>query len=196
MNRLLEVVLALGLLVVASPLFLIAAVSIRLVLGHPVFLRQQRPGRHGRPFVLLKFRTMSEERDAAGRLLPDGARLGRLGRWLRATSIDELPEVLNVLRGDMSLVGPRPLRMEYLGRYSPEQARRHEVKPGITGWAQVNGRNLLSWPERFELDVWYVDHRSVGLDLKILLLTVVAVVRGRGISAHGEATMTPFTGTH
>jgi sugar transferase EpsL len=159
-----------------------------------VFVRQLRPGLHGRPFTLLKFRTMTEARDPAGNLLPDEQRLTRLGRFLRRTSLDELPELINVLKGEMSLVGPRPLLMQYLDRYTPEQARRHEVKPGITGWAQINGRNALTWEEKFKLDVWYVDHRSFRLDLRIILLTVWKVLRQEGISQPGQATMEEFQG--
>jgi len=168
---------------------------VRMVLGRPVFYRQTRPGKDGRAFRLYKFRTMNDHRDSSGQLLPDGVRLTALGRWLRRLSLDELPQLLNVLKGEMSLVGPRPLLVEYLERYSPEQARRHEVKPGITGWAQVNGRNALSWEEKFALDVWYVDHQSFWLDLKILFLTLARVVKRDGISAAGEATMPEFMGS-
>jgi lipopolysaccharide/colanic/teichoic acid biosynthesis glycosyltransferase len=164
-------------------------------LGKPVLFRQVRPGLNGKPFVMYKFRTMTEERDAEGRLLPDEKRLTPFGCFLREYSLDELPEFFNVLRGEMSLVGPRPLRMEYLDRYTPEQARRHEVKPGITGWAQVNGRNALPWEEKFKLDVWYVDNWTIWLDLKILWLTLVKVLRREGISAHGHATMPEFKGS-
>lgn len=164
-------------------------------MGRPILFKQLRSGLHGRPFYLYKFRTMTDARNAGGQLLPDEQRLTRLGRWLRATSLDELPELWNVLKGDMSLVGPRPLLMEYLERYTPEQARRHEVKPGITGWAQVNGRNALSWEEKFRLDVWYVDNWSLWLDLKILFMTVLKVLRREGISAEGYATMPEFMGS-
>jgi sugar transferase EpsL len=174
---------------------LVLAVAVRLALGAPVFFRQERPGLAGRTFRIVKFRTMSQARGHDGQLLPDAQRLGRVGRWLRASSLDELPEVFNVLRGEMSLVGPRPLLPQYLARYSPRQARRHEVRPGITGWAQVNGRNALSWEDRFELDVWYVEHRSFWLDLKILGLTALKVIRREGISAAGEATMGEFRGS-
>ncbi len=156
--------------------------------------RQQRPGLHGRPFLLLKFRTMTDARDASGTLLPDAARLTAFGRFLRAASLDELPELLNVLKGDMSLVGPRPLLMQYLGRYTPEQARRHEVRPGITGWAQVNGRNAISWEEKFRLDVWYVDHQSLWLDIRIIAMTIGKILKREGISHPGQATMEEFTG--
>jgi len=182
-------------LVVLSPVLAGVALAVRLRLGAPVLFRQERPGLHGRPFTMLKFRTMTDARDAAGRLLPDAERLTPLGRLLRSTSLDELPELWNVLRGDMSLVGPRPLLVRYLDRYTPEQARRHEVRPGLTGWAQVNGRNALTWEEKFALDVWYVDHASLALDLKILLLTLRRVLAREGISAAGEATMPEFTGT-
>jgi sugar transferase EpsL len=176
------------------PLALIIALAVRLKLGSPVLFRQIRPGHLGAPFPLCKFRTMTDARDASGRLLPDDARLTAFGRWLRRSSLDELPELLNVLRGQMSLVGPRPLLMQYLERYSPEQARRHEVLPGLTGWAQINGRNGISWDEKFRLDVWYVDHRSLWLDVKILARTVAQVYGQHGISAPGEATMPEFQG--
>ncbi len=193
-KRLLDVVGAAAGLVVTSPVQAAAAVAIRRELGPPVLFRQQRPGQGGRPFSLLKFRTMRNGVDASGRVLPDASRLTPLGRRLRAWSIDELPELWNVLRGDMSLVGPRPLLMEYLPRYTAEQARRHSVLPGLTGWAQVSGRNALSWEEKFELDVWYVDHVSLGLDLMILWRTVRAVVARDGISAAGHETMPEFKG--
>lgn len=194
MKRLFDLLLSLGgLLVLALPLLLLWVV-VRRKLGSPVLFRQVRPGLHGRPFMMVKFRTMTDARGADGELLPDAQRLTAFGRFLRASSLDELPELWNVLRGEMSLVGPRPLLMEYLPLYSPEQARRHEVRPGITGWAQVNGRNAVSWDERFKLDVWYVDHRSLGLDLRILWLTVRKVLVREGISAQGEATMSKFTG--
>ena len=194
MKRLCDLLLSLGaLLVLALPLLLLWFL-VRRRLGSPVLFRQVRPGLHGRPFMMVKFRTMTDERGADGELLPDAQRLTPFGRFLRATSLDELPELWNVLRGEMSLVGPRPLLMEYLPLYSPEQARRHEVRPGITGWAQVNGRNAVSWNERFRLDVWYVDHCSLWLDLRILWLTVRKVLVREGISAQGEATMSKFTG--
>lgn len=174
------------------PLLLVVAGLVRWRLGAPVFFRQQRPGRHGRVFELIKFRTMLQATDAGGRLLPDAERLTPFGRWLRATSLDELPELINVLRGEMSLVGPRPLLVEYLPRYSPRQARRHDVPPGLTGLAQVNGRNALSWDEKFEWDVRYVETRSLGMDVRILFSTLWKVVRREGISAQGEATMPEF----
>jgi lipopolysaccharide/colanic/teichoic acid biosynthesis glycosyltransferase len=195
MKRLVDLLGAAAFIVLFSiPLLLIAALVWRK-LGAPVFFRQVRPGLHGRPFQMLKFRTMIDGRDAAGGLLPDGERLTPFGRWLRATSLDELPEVWNVLQGEMSFVGPRPLLMQYLPLYSERQARRHEVRPGITGWAQVNGRNALSWDQKFELDVWYVDNRSLWLDIKIIWMTLRKVVLREGISAAGEATMPAFTGS-
>jgi lipopolysaccharide/colanic/teichoic acid biosynthesis glycosyltransferase len=185
---------AFGLLILAVPLAVLAWL-VRRKLGSPVLFSQVRPGLHGKPFKMVKFRTMTDERDASGALLPDARRVTPFGRFLRASSLDELPELWNVLRGDMSLVGPRPLLMEYLPLYSPEQARRHEVRPGITGWAQVNGRNAISWADKFALDVWYVDHRSLWLDLQILWRTVRKVLVRDGISAAGEATMPKFTGS-
>jgi lipopolysaccharide/colanic/teichoic acid biosynthesis glycosyltransferase len=181
-------------LLLAAPLLLVVALAVRLNLGSPVLFRQRRPGLHGRPFTMVKFRTMRDAIGRDGRPLPDAARLTPFGTLLRATSLDELPELWNVLRGEMSLVGPRPLLMEYLERYTPEQARRHNVRPGVTGWAQVNGRNALSWEERFRLDVWYVEHRSLRLDLHILTRTLTMVLRRTGVSAHGEATMSLFEG--
>lgn len=180
-------------LAVALPVMLVAAIAVRARMGSPVFFIQERPGRLGRPFRLVKFRTMREVNDD-GRQLADEERLTGLGRFLRATSLDELPQLWNVLRGHLSLVGPRPLLMRYLERYTPEQARRHEVLPGITGWAQVNGRNAISWEEKFALDVWYVDHWSLALDLRILLMTVRRVFRREGISRQGHATMPEFMG--
>jgi len=183
-----------GLIVLALPL-LILIFLIRLKLGSPVFFRQKRPGLHGQPFEMIKFRTMTEARDTDGELKPDAERLNNFGRWLRSTSLDELPELWNVLKGEMSLVGPRPLLIDYLPLYSPEQARRHTVRPGVTGWAQVNGRNAISWEEKFALDTWYVDHQSLALDIKILWLTVKKVLVREGISAAGEATMDKFMGS-
>ena len=182
-----------GLLLLAVPLALLAW-QVRRKLGSPVLFTQVRPGLHGKSFRMVKFRTMTDARDASGALLPDAQRLTPFGRFLRASSLDELPELWNVLRGEMSLVGPRPLLMEYLPLYSPEQARRHEVRPGITGWAQINGRNAISWADKFALDVWYVDHRSLWLDLRILWMTVRKVLVRDGISAAGEATMPRFEG--
>ncbi|WP_287195827.1 sugar transferase [Syntrophothermus sp.] len=181
-------------LIVLTPAIFVVSFLIFITMGKPVLFTQERPGKHGRIFRLIKFRTMTKERDAEGNLLPDEQRLTRLGRFLRSTSLDELPELFNVLKGDMSLVGPRPLLPQYLDRYTPEQARRHEVKPGITGWAQVNGRNAITWEEKFTLDVWYVDNWSLWLDIKILALTLIKVFKREGISAAGEATMPEFTG--
>ncbi|MGN6307081.1 MAG: sugar transferase [Mesorhizobium sp.] len=195
MKRLFDMLVSGLALVVLSPFLAALALLVRWHLGKPILFRQVRPGMDARPFEMLKFRSMTDVRRADGTLLPDAERLTRFGRFLRSTSLDELPELWNVLKGDMSLVGPRPLLMEYLPLYSPEQARRHEVRPGITGWAQVNGRNALSWDDKFALDVWYVDNRSFCLDLKIVALTVVRVLKRSGISAEGEATMPRFSGT-
>lgn len=182
-------------LVLVSPVLLIAAAAVRWKLGSPVLFRQERGGLDGSVFVLVKFRSLTDERDASGHLLPDVDRMTQFGGRLRSLSIDELPALINVIRGDMSLVGPRPLLTRYLPRYSAVQRRRHEVRPGFTGWAQVNGRNLVDWESRFELDVWYVDHLSLGLDLKILWRTLTTVVRGTGVSQAGEATMQEFIGS-
>ncbi|HCG99646.1 MAG TPA: UDP-galactose phosphate transferase [Actinobacteria bacterium] len=181
-------------LLLLSPVLIGIAVIIRIIMGKPVLFRQTRPGRDGKPFTMLKFRSMKDIRDDHGALLPDSERLTKFGDFLRSTSLDELPELINVIKGDMSLVGPRPLLMEYLDRYSSEQVRRHEVRPGITGWAQVNGRNTLSWTKRFEHDVWYVDNWSMWLDIKIIWLTIVKVLAREGISAQDHVTMPPFTG--
>lgn len=194
MKRSFDVIVAALALVILSPLLLLLALLVRIKLGSPVLFAQRRPGRHSRVFTLWKFRTMTEARDVAGRLRSDAERLTGFGRWLRSTSFDELPELWNILRGDMSLVGPRPLLVEYLPLYSAEQARRHEVRPGLTGWAQINGRNALAWEEKFKLDVWYVDNRSLRLDFRIIVRTVLMVLRRKGISADGEATMRPFAG--
>jgi lipopolysaccharide/colanic/teichoic acid biosynthesis glycosyltransferase len=194
MKRVIDVVAASVGLVLLSPVFGAVAVVVWLRLGRPILFKQVRPGLHLEPFTLWKFRTMREVFDANGRLLSDDERLTGLGRWLRRTSLDELPQLWNVLRGDLALVGPRPLLMEYLPLYSSEQARRHDVRPGLTGWAQVHGRNALSWDEKFALDVWYVDHVSLWLDLRILLRTVGLVCRGVGVSRDGVATVPPFTG--
>lgn len=182
-------------LAAGAPVIAATAVAVAKDLGRPVLFRQVRPGLHGRPFTLVKFRSMRDAVDRDGRPLPDGERLTAFGQRLRATSLDELPQFWNVLVGDMSLVGPRPLLVEYLPRYSPEQARRHDVKPGITGWAQINGRNALSWDEKFALDVWYVDHQSLALDLRILFATVRTALRKDGVRHAGEATMPPFLGS-
>ena len=182
-------------LLLLSPLLLILMVAVRLKLGSPIFFTQVRPGLNGKPFKMVKFRTMTDARDHDGNLLSDNIRLTSFGRFLRSTSLDELPELWNVLKGDMSLVGPRPLLMEYLPLYTPEQARRHQARPGITGWAQINGRNAISWEAKFKLDVWYVDNQSFWLDLKILAQTIKKVFVREGISAEGEATMPKFTGS-
>ncbi len=192
-KRLIDLVASSAGLIVLFPVMAVVALIVRATMGSPIFVRQQRPGLNGRPFVIVKFRTMRESGDTAP--ANDLDRLAVTGRLLRATSLDELPQLINVLKGDMSLVGPRPLLMQYLPRYTPEQARRHEVKPGLTGWAQVNGRNALSWEERLAMDVWYVDHQSFRLDLQILARTVGMVVRRRGINAPGEATMAEFIGS-
>jgi sugar transferase EpsL len=194
-KRLLDLALTIPALVLLSPVLAVIALLVRLRLGAPVLFRQLRPGLHGRPFTIYKFRTMTEARDGAGQLSLDAQRLTKFGRFLRSTSLDELPELLNILKGDMSLVGPRPLLMQYLDRYSSEQMRRHEVKPGITGWAQVNGRNALTWEQKFALDVWYVDHVSLWLDVKIILMTVWKILKREGISQPGQATMEEFRGT-
>ena len=178
------------------PILILVALMVRWRLGAPVFFRQERPGLKAKPFHLIKFRSMTDERDSDGNLLPDADRLPAFGQWLRSTSLDELPELLNILKGEMSFVGPRPLLMRYLPLYSTEQARRHEAVPGVTGWAQVNGRNAIGWEDKFKLDVWYVDHRSLWLDIKILWLTLLTVVRRDGIQAPGEATMPFFEGNH
>lgn len=193
-KRLFDVAVAAVGLAVLSPVVAGVAAVVRWRLGSPVLFRQHRPGRDGVPFELVKFRTMHDQRDEDGDLLPDEQRLGRFGALLRSTSLDELPELVNVLRGDMSLVGPRPLLTEYLPLYDQHQARRHEVRPGVTGWAQVNGRNARTWQERFDMDVWYVDHVSLALDLRILLRSVGAVLAREGIAADGHVTMEPFTG--
>ncbi len=193
-KRMLDLILVVGSAPFWIPVVLVLAVLVRLRLGSPVLFRQRRPGLNGVVFEMTKFRTMTDARDASGALLPDAVRLTPFGRWLRSTSLDELPELLNVLKGEMSLVGPRPLLVQYLERYTAEQARRHAVPPGLTGWAQINGRNAISWEQKFELDVWYVDHRSLGLDLKIIWLTLLKVVRRDGISAAGDATMPEFRG--
>jgi sugar transferase EpsL len=187
------------LVVLALPLFLpalgLVALLVRFKLGSPILFRQQRPGVHGQPFTIFKFRTMTDARDAEGNLQPDEERLTSFGQFLRSTSLDELPELINVLKGDMSLVGPRPLRMRYLARYTPAQMHRHDVMPGLTGWAQINGRNAMSWEEKFALDVWYVDHQSLWLDLKIMALTFWKTLRQEGINEQGHVTASEFMGT-
>lgn len=195
MKRLFDVSISLVALVFAAPLMVLMAIAIYLDLGWPVIFRQIRPGLHGRPFEMIKFRTMRGAPDSESGLLPDAQRLTRMGTFLRKASIDELPELWNVLKGDMSLVGPRPLLMEYLPLYSKEQMRRHEVRPGITGWAQVNGRNALDWEDRFRLDVWYVDNRTFWLDLRILWLTLWSVLGARGVNQEGHVTCEKFRGT-
>lgn len=194
MKRIFDIVVAFSALLTLTFPLIVLALVIRYKLGSPVLFKQERPGLNGRPFRMAKFRTMTNERDADNVLLPDAQRLTTFGQFLRASSLDELPELWNVLRGDMSLVGPRPLLLEYLPLYTPEQARRHEVRPGITGWAQVNGRNSISWEEKFAMDVWYVDHHSFMLDLRILWLTVRKVLLRDGISAVGEVTMPRYKG--
>jgi sugar transferase EpsL len=194
-KRIFDLLLTLPGLVVIFPILGMVALLIRVKMGSPVFFRQVRPGFMGKPFVNYKFRSMQDARDAQGRLLPDTQRLTRLGQFLRATSLDELPELFNILKGEMSLVGPRPLLMQYLERYSPEQARRQHVLPGITGWAQINGRNALTWEEKFRLDVWYVDHWSLWLDLRILALTFWKAIKQEGISQPGHATAEEFLGS-
>lgn len=196
MKRVFDLLVTSIALLLFAPLLLVLALMVRLNLGSPVLFRQQRAGLRGRPLLICKFRTMTDARDAVGNLLSDDLRLTSFGRFLRSSSLDELPELLNVLKGEMSLVGPRPLLLKYLERYSPQQMRRHEVLPGITGWAQINGRNALTWEQKFALDIWYVDHQSFWLDLKILLLTVVKMVRREGINQPGQATAEEFTGTN
>ncbi|MEE1877664.1 sugar transferase [Altererythrobacter litoralis] len=193
-KRLLDIALSATGLLLLSPVILYLAWRVQREMGSPILFRQTRPGIHGKPFQIIKFRTMLNSTDQNGHPLPDADRLPPFGHFLRSTSLDELPELWNVLKGDMSLVGPRPLLVEYLSLYSTEQARRHELRPGLTGWAQVNGRNALSWPEKFALDVWYVDNRTIWLDVKILWLTTEKVVRRDGVSASGEATMPRFLG--
>lgn len=196
LKRVFDIIVSVVALILLLPVFLVVMILVRIKLGSPIFFRQVRPGKDGKPFVMIKFRTMLEASDEEGNPLPDSERLTRFGKILRSTSLDELPGLWNVLKGDMSLVGPRPLLVEYLELYSPEQARRQEVPPGITGWAQVNGRNAISWDDKFKFDVWYVDNRSLWLDIKILFLTVKKVLVRDGISAEGEATMSRFMGNN
>jgi sugar transferase EpsL len=193
-KRLFDLLIGITALILLAPVIGIIALLVRWRLGKPVLFRQRRPGLHSRPFVLLKFRTMTDARDTSGQLLPDAERLTPLGRFLRATSLDELPELINVLKGEMSLVGPRPLLMQYLTRYTPEQMRRHDVHPGLTGWAQIGGRNAVAWEERFVLDCWYVDNLSFRLDAFILVRTIGKVIRRESISQEGHVTMTEFLG--
>jgi len=195
LKRLFDLVLSLMALIILAPIFFLIAIGVLISLGPPIFFKQVRPGLNGKPFTIIKFRTMLELRDDEGELLPNHLRLTPFGSFLRRYSLDELPELINVIKGDMSLVGPRPLRMYYLDRYTPKQASRHKEKPGITGWAQVNGRNLLTWKEKFEFDVWYVNNRSLCLDIKIILLTVFKVVKREGINPEGHLTMPEFMGT-
>ena len=195
LKRAFDIAASASALVVLSPVLAITAYKVKKELGSPILFRQTRPGLHGKPFEMIKFRTMKDATDKEGNALPDSERLTEFGKKLRASSLDELPELWNVLKGDMSLVGPRPLLMEYLPLYNAEQAKRHNVRPGVTGYAQVNGRNSLSWEDKFKLDTWYVEHQSLWLDMKILLKTVKKVIIKDGISAEGEATMTKFTGT-
>lgn len=194
MKRAFDFFVALFVLILCFAPMVLLAILIRISLGSPVLFRQMRPGLNGRPFTMVKFRTMTDQRGSDGKLLPDAQRLTPFGRFLRASSLDELPELWNVLRGEMSLVGPRPLLMEYLPMYTPEQARRHEVRPGVTGWAQVNGRNAIGWDEKFKLDVWYVENQSLALDIRILFRTVARVLGRDGINSDGEATVSPFKG--
>lgn len=194
-KRLFDIIVSMVALILLLPIFMLLMLLVRIKLGSPVFFRQVRPGMYGKPFKMIKLRTMLDAIDSSGNPLPDSERLTKFGAVLRSISLDELPSLWNVLKGDMSLVGPRPLLVEYLELYSPEQARRHEVRPGITGWAQVNGRNAISWEDKFKFDVWYVDNQSLWLDLKILLLTVKKVFVREGISADGEVTMSKFKGT-
>lgn len=194
-KRLLDLGLALPTLLLLSPMLLLLAVFVRVRMGSPIFFRQERPGQEAKPFTMMKFRTMADARDKQGALLSDEKRLTNLGRWLRKTSLDELPELINVIRGEMSLIGPRPLLIHYLDRYSPHQMRRHEVRPGISGWAQINGRNIISWEEKFDLDIWYVDNYSLRLDIKIIALTIQKTLAREGISQPGHATMEEFNGS-
>ncbi|HJQ68482.1 MAG TPA: sugar transferase [Blastocatellia bacterium] len=194
-KRVLDFIVALAALILLAPALAALALLVRLKLGSPIFFSQKRPGLGGRPFILHKFRTMTDARDRSGQLLSDAERLTGFGRFLRSTSLDELPELLNVLKGEMSLVGPRPLLMQYLDRYTPEQARRHEARPGITGWAQVNGRNAITWERKFDFDLWYIDNQSLWVDLKIIFLTVWRITNRSGISQPGQVTMEEFMGT-
>ncbi len=188
-----DLLLSTLILLIGLPIYAILSILIVTKLGSPILFRQQRPGLHGKPFTILKFRTMTSKRDEAGNLLPDGQRLTPFGRFLRSTSLDELPELLNVLKGEMSIVGPRPLLMQYLPLYTPEQQRRHDVRPGITGWAQINGRNAISWEEKFKMDVWYVDNHTFWLDIKIILQTIIKTIKRDDINQRGQATMKAFT---
>ena len=195
MKRVFDLLLIFLSLPLLLPVFVVVAILVRKKLGSPIFFTQVRPGKDAKPFKMIKFRTMTDERDEKGELLPDSVRLTKFGQFLRSTSLDELPELWNVVKGEMSLIGPRPLLMEYVPLYSEEQYRRHEVRPGVSGWAQVNGRNAIGWEEKFKLDVWYVDNRSLWLDIKIIYLTLKKVIVRDGIAAEGEATMSKFTGS-
>lgn len=195
MKRIFDVIVSFSVLLAFGPILLIVALLVRTKLGSPIFFTQIRPGLHGKPFKMIKFRTLTEQKDESGNYLPDADRLTSFGALLRSTSLDELPELWNVLKGDMSLVGPRPLLMEYLPLYTPEQYRRHEVRPGVTGWAQINGRNAIDWDTRFQLDVYYVDHQSFWFDMKIIALTAAKVLKREGIQQEGQATVTKFTGS-
>ena len=195
-KRLFDIIFSLLAIIILSPILLLIAIIIRIFIGTPILFKQQRPGYQAAPFHIYKFRTMTNRLDPSGSLLPDAQRLTSLGNFLRAFSLDELPELFNILRGEMSFVGPRPLLMEYLPLYSPEQARRHDVIPGLTGWAQVNGRNAITWADKFKYDVWYVDHWSFWLDMKIILMTVLKVFKREGISQEGQATTEYFKGNH
>jgi sugar transferase EpsL len=194
-KRLFDLAVTIPSVIILSPIFVLIGFFVRMKIGSPVLFKQARPGLHGKPFTIYKFRTMTDKRDEDGNLLPDGKRLTRLGRFLRMTSMDELPELYNVIKGNMSIVGPRPLLMRYLDRYTPEQARRHEVRPGITGWAQVNGRNAISWEDKFKLDVWYVDNMSFWLDMKIIAMTIWKILKREGINQPGHATAEKFKGS-
>lgn len=194
-KRVLDFLLALTGLICLSPVIVVVAILVRVKLGSPVIFRQQRPGLRGEPFTIMKFRSMTDTRDGDGSLLPDDQRLTGFGKILRTTSLDEMPQLVSILKGEMSFIGPRPLLMEYLPLYSPEQARRHDVRPGITGWAQINGRNAISWEEKFELDLYYIDHQSLWLDIKIAILSVRCLFQRRNISARNSATMPKFTGS-
>jgi lipopolysaccharide/colanic/teichoic acid biosynthesis glycosyltransferase len=195
LKRILDIYLSSLALILLSPIILLTAIVVALSMGTPVIFKQMRPGYKGKPFTIYKFRTMKDAYDETGKPLPDDQRLTKFGSFMRASSLDELPELLNVLKGEMSLVGPRPLRMDYLALYSPEQAKRHDVMPGVTGWAQINGRNSISWDEKFKLDVWYVNHHTIGLDLKIMALTFLKVFKREDISAEGHVTMPDFMGS-
>lgn len=195
MKRVFDFWVSVFLIFILSPLFFLVAIMVRFRLGPPVIYRQQRPGFQSQPFMIYKFRSLTDQRDRHGNLLPDSERFTRFGSWLRRSSLDELPELINVLKGDMSLVGPRPLLMQYIDRYTEFQARRHEVRPGITGWAQINGRNAVSWEKKFQMDVWYIDHQSFLLDIKILFLTLIQVYKRQGIHQEGHVTTEEFMGT-